>query len=204
MTVPGDYNPPRLVQVPSKGNMCYVYITKPPALQSGSNKQIKKSTRTTDRREAEKRVNKIATTIYRLFDDSLSQPKSFYEIAEKLLARRGITLDQLRQKTPDNELPDQSSVLMYLTSSNFDIPEDLLDAMNPNYLDEMKFLISKGLPNANASALLNKNKSADRLFSRLSQDYLSERDWNRNKTAREAKLALERFENCIGNVGINV
>ena len=82
---------------------------------------------------------------------------------------------------------------MYLTSSNFDIPEDLLDAVNPNYLDEMKFLISKGLPNANASALLNKNKSADRLFSRLSQDYLSARDWNRNKTAREAKLALERF-----------
>ena len=202
MTVSGDYNPPRLVQVPSKGNMWYVYITKPPALQSGSNKQIKKSTRTTDRREAEKRVNKIATTIYRLFDDSLSQPKSFYEIAEKLLARRGITLDQLRQKTPDNELPDQSSVLMYLTSSNFDIPEDLLDAMNPNYLDEMKFLISKGLPNANASALLNKNKSADRLFSRLSQDYLSERDWNRNKTAREAKLALERFENCIGDIDV--
>ena len=74
--------------------------------------------------------------------------------------------------------------------------------MNPNYLDEMKFLISKGLPNANASALLNKNKSADRLFSRLSQDYLSERDWNRNKTAREAKLALERFENCIGNIDV--
>ena len=60
----------------------------------------------------------------------------------------------------------------------------------------------KGLPNANASALLNKNKSADRLFSRLSQDYLSERNWNRNKTAREAKLALERFENCIGNVDV--
>ena len=75
-------------------------------MQSGSNKQIKKSTRTTDRREAEKRVNKIATIIYRLFDDSLSQPKSFYEIAENLLARIGITLDQLPQKTPDNELSD--------------------------------------------------------------------------------------------------
>ena len=113
VTVSGDYNPPRLVQVPSKGNMWYVSITKPLALQSGSNKQIKKSTRTTDRREAEKRVNKIVTTMYTLFDDSLSQPKSFYEIADKLLARRGINLDQLRQKTPDNELPDQSSLLMY-------------------------------------------------------------------------------------------
>ena len=91
---------------------------------------------------------------------------------------------------------------MYLTSSNFDIPEDLLDTMNPNYLDEMIFFISKGLPNANASALLNKNTAANCLFSKLTQDYLSERNWNRNKTAREAKLALERFENCIDNIDV--
>ena len=82
MTVSGDYNPPRLVQVLSKDNMWYVYITKPLALQFGSNKQIKKSTRTTDRREAEKRVNKIATTIYWLFDNSLSQPNFFMRSQE--------------------------------------------------------------------------------------------------------------------------
>ena len=30
VTVSGDYNPPRLVQVPSKGNMWYIYISLSP------------------------------------------------------------------------------------------------------------------------------------------------------------------------------
>ena len=202
VTVPSDYNPPRLVEVPSKGNIWYAYITKPLVLQSGSNKQVKRSTRTTDRREAEKRVNKIATTIYKQFDDSVLRPKSFYEIAESILATRDITLDLLCQNKPDYKVPDQSSVVMYLTSSNFYIPQNLLDAMNPNYVDEIKFLVSKGLPNANLSALINKNEAVDCLFSKLSQAYLSERKWNRKKTGREAKLALERFESCIGNIDV--
>ncbi len=59
--------------------MWYVQVTKPQELQHGNDKQIRRSTGTTDKREAEKRKHRITDEIYATFDaefgPSNPQPK---------------------------------------------------------------------------------------------------------------------------------
>ena len=67
-----NYHPPRLVQIPTKGNKWFVVITKPTALQGTSaNIQVRRSTGTTDKRMAEAAMPGIATEVYREFDKAL-------------------------------------------------------------------------------------------------------------------------------------
>lgn len=67
-----NYHPPRLVQIPTKGNKWFVVITKPTTLQGASaNIQVRRSTGTTDKRKAEAAMPGIATEVYREFDRAL-------------------------------------------------------------------------------------------------------------------------------------
>jgi integrase len=67
-----NYHPPRLVQIPTKGNKWFVVITKPTTLQgTSSNIQVRRSTGTTDKRKAEAAMPGIATEVYREFDKAL-------------------------------------------------------------------------------------------------------------------------------------
>ena len=67
-----DYHKPTLRQVSGKKSY-YVFVTKPEALRrSPKDKQIRKSTRTSDLRIAEKLVHSIAEEIYREFDAQLN------------------------------------------------------------------------------------------------------------------------------------
>lgn len=67
-----NYHPAKLVQIPSKGNKWYVVVTKPTALQTTSkNVQVRRSTGTTDKREAEIRSHRLAAEIYAEFDAAL-------------------------------------------------------------------------------------------------------------------------------------
>lgn len=72
-----NYHPPKLVQIRSKGNKWFVVITKPPSLQgTSSNIQVRRSTRTTDRRKAEAALPGIASAIYQEFDSELNNQRS--------------------------------------------------------------------------------------------------------------------------------
>ena len=70
-----DYHQSKLVQLKAKGNIWYVQVTKPPELQNGSSKQVRRSASTTDRKEAERRQHRIADEIYRGFDEQLDRLK---------------------------------------------------------------------------------------------------------------------------------
>lgn len=68
-----NYHPPRLVQIPTKGNKWFVVITKPTTLQGTSaNIQVRRSTGTTDKRKAEAAMPGIATKVYQEFDKALN------------------------------------------------------------------------------------------------------------------------------------
>lgn len=69
------YHQSKLVPLKAKGNIWYVQVTKPVGLQNGSNKQVRRSTGTTDRKEAERRQHRIADEIYRDFDEQLDRLK---------------------------------------------------------------------------------------------------------------------------------
>ena len=64
------YHKPELRRVSGKSSW-YVFITKPIELQTQNNKQIRKSTRTTDRKLAEKRMHGIAASIFEQWDRQL-------------------------------------------------------------------------------------------------------------------------------------
>ncbi|MCF2870775.1 phage integrase SAM-like domain-containing protein [Octadecabacter sp. G9-8] len=89
-----NYHPPSLVQIPTKGNKWFVVITKPQELQQASkNKQVRRSTKTTDKRLAEARLPGIANDIYKEFDRDLKPqpsstrpPKLTYLTGEEALA----------------------------------------------------------------------------------------------------------------------
>ncbi len=65
------YHGSKLVKLSSKGDKYYVQVTKPIELQSKSSKQIKRSTGTTDIKEAQRRQHGITEAIYQEFNDAL-------------------------------------------------------------------------------------------------------------------------------------
>ncbi|MDU8928396.1 DUF6538 domain-containing protein [Alisedimentitalea sp. MJ-SS2] len=68
-----SYHPSKLISLRAKGNVWYVQVTKPPELQKGNDKQIRRSTGTTDRKEAERRQHRITEEIYARFDAELER-----------------------------------------------------------------------------------------------------------------------------------
>lgn len=81
------YHISKLVKLSSKGGKYYVQVTKPLELQSKSSKQIKRSTGTTDLKEAQRRQHGITESIYQEFEKSL---KSNRERAFQAALRKGI------------------------------------------------------------------------------------------------------------------
>lgn len=85
-----NYHPPKLVKIPSKGDKWFVVITKPVELQgTNSNIQVRRSTKTTDRRKAEAALPGIASAIYQEFDTALlvvqkqSTPIQFHYLSDE-------------------------------------------------------------------------------------------------------------------------
>ncbi len=68
-----NYHPPSLVQLPSKGNKWFVLVTKPQELQEpGKSAQVRRSTKTTDKRLTQSRLPAITNDIYGEFDKALN------------------------------------------------------------------------------------------------------------------------------------
>lgn len=71
-TLGTTFHPPSLIQIPSKGNKWYVVVTKPDELRIYSKgKQVRRSTRTSDKKLAETRSVQIANEIYEEFQNEI-------------------------------------------------------------------------------------------------------------------------------------
>ena len=82
MALNRGYPPPSLKQLPSKGNVWYVIITKPEQLRDGKkNIQIRRSTGTTDSRTARAKQSQIVEGIYAKWDRLLERDP-FVELLE--------------------------------------------------------------------------------------------------------------------------
>jgi integrase len=68
-----EYHPPSLVKLSAKGGKYYVCVTMPKALWKKSQKQMKRSTGTTDERIAKMKIVSLAKEIYAKFDQMLSK-----------------------------------------------------------------------------------------------------------------------------------
>ena len=83
MALNRGYPPPSLKQIPSKGNVWYVIITKPDELRGGKkNIQTRRSTGTTDERSAKIKQSQIVETIYSEWDELLKRDP-FVEFLEE-------------------------------------------------------------------------------------------------------------------------
>ena len=67
-----DYHPPTLVPLSAKGGKYYVCVTMPDALRKGSQKQMMRSTGTTDEKIAKTKLVALANEIYAEFDRKLT------------------------------------------------------------------------------------------------------------------------------------
>ncbi|WP_371257384.1 DUF6538 domain-containing protein [Phaeobacter sp. 11ANDIMAR09] len=67
------YHPSKLVCLKAKGDVWYVQVTKPNELQVKNNKQVRRSTGTTDKKEAERRQHRITEEIYAFFDSEIDR-----------------------------------------------------------------------------------------------------------------------------------
>lgn len=83
MALNRGYPPPSLKQIPSKGNVWYVIITKPEELRDGKkNIQTRRSTGTTDERSAKIKHSHIVESIYSEWD-ALLKRDPFIELLEE-------------------------------------------------------------------------------------------------------------------------
>ena len=96
MALNRGYLPPSLKQIPSKGNVWYVIITKPEKLRDGKkNIQIRRSTGTTDSRIARAKQSQIVEEVYAEWDKLLDrdpfcellEQNGFYDPVEQNSAR---------------------------------------------------------------------------------------------------------------------
>jgi hypothetical protein len=83
MALNRGYLPPSLKQIPSKGNIWYVIITKPEPLRDGKkNIQIRRSTGTSDSRIARAKQSQIVEEVYAEWDKHLERDP-FCELLEQ-------------------------------------------------------------------------------------------------------------------------
>ena len=80
------YNPSTLVF--RKGKW-YVQVTKPKALQFGSDKQARRSTGTSDRQKARYLQHELTQKIYVSFDEAMKRTDPVFELLRHKLEKRG-------------------------------------------------------------------------------------------------------------------
>jgi integrase len=189
-----DYRPPSLVQVPSKKNVYYVYVTRPRELQV-KGKQAKRSTRTTDLKIARSRQHELAEQIYQEFDQQLADLNSFEVQVDRLLEGRGLSRELLRALEPDGELPDQTSLILFLKSLGVAVTPELVAAMEPAHRQEVADLGSEQTPVdllTDVATTITKQDAKDK-FSDYLPLYLEGRPWNRINTRNEASRYIKLF-----------
>ena len=150
-----EYHPPSLIR---RGKNFYVQITIPDELRLDfkNQKQIQKSTLTSDKKIAEQRQHSIAAQVYAKFDEALSKPT--LELAKKLQILAGVP-----EKFEDSdwlsvEKEDHAGRLLQIASSRLSSFKDL--SQNPLKVNiKVKPLFPKGVPRTTLTEIQKNTKN---------------------------------------------
>ncbi len=128
-----NFHTSKLIRLKAKGNKWYVQVTKPLGLQAGKDKQIRRSTGTTDRKQAERSEHRIAQQIYAEFDRQLDELKPQPPVKFTFLTGPPDPLFNFR---PRPEIPKQD-------------PAMRLSRVRPQYINERNWNREKTKNGAN-------------------------------------------------------
>lgn len=203
------YHPSTLIQLPAKGNKWYVVVTKPIELQTTANIRVRRSTGTTDEKLAKSKQHAITQAIYKEFDAALTPPKqTLAELCEKYWGptRYGMTA---QEQIDDSEGGNLWAALdlWELSGHDEELAISLFDYLEPHEAELFRArLTPKGNPYPIGS---NQHEQWDKLYfseqqsfaktqnplliRELTEKYISERDWNRQKTRDAAQRYLNQF-----------
>ena len=204
------YHPSTLIQLPAKGNKWYVVVTKPVELQSTSNIRVRRSTGTTDQKLAKSKQHSITQSIYKEFDAALAtQKQSLAEICEKYWGptRYGMTAQEQIDDSEGGNLWAAMDV-WEKSGRDEDVAIKLFEHLEPYEADSFRaYLTPKGNPYPTGSDQHDKwnhqyfgvkqsyAKTKNPLIIReLIKNYVSGRDWKREKTRDAAQRYLDKFD----------
>lgn len=196
-----DYHAPKLVRLPSRGDVWYVVVTKPVSLRKRPNdKQARRSTKTTDFKLAQKRLHGIATEIYREFGTPLK---------DELEATSGILVGgDMRGTITDKQIYDpveRRRVIGWLLEEASKLEMRPVDEEDGDGEDAYLQRAATQQIKPRLAALLSETyedgtTQAGKMLSDASHDYLTGRTWDRKGTAREAERHIRRFIEIIGDL----
>ena len=86
-----SYHPSRLV---SRKGRWYVSVTKPVELQFGSDRQARRSTGTSDKRQAQYLQHQLTEEMYAQFDSQLGRTDPVFETLRPILEAHGVNSRQ--------------------------------------------------------------------------------------------------------------
>lgn len=221
-----DYHKPTLRKVSGKSSW-YVYVTKPDSLRKNpTDRQVRKTTGTSDKRLAEKLMHSVAEKIYQEFDEQL-QDDPFMAFIKKhwILAE---AVDDLMAGPSPNILDDRSDAVDYrkiivcekvcYQSGTFDeaLADKLFQFMNPNEARQWRNWVNAEvnpypLPMQKqqtetevAQEALRKvkdgaviNKTGAPRLSEFYDEYASDTHRWKTMTNKETKAQLERLKSVI-------
>jgi integrase len=198
-----NYPKASLVQVKGKW---YVQVTVPEELRPAfkDKKQLRLSTGTADRSEAERRLHTKATEIYAKFDEALSTHDPLTVVANEL----GGYLYGNPVWTPEDWEPgrigDSEREFDALMYNLLEVEPSGIDQEGMHYLAVMR-LRAEELYERYAKEL-EKRKAGGvqsvRSFSEVASELHSNLQFNRGKTEQAKKLAARKFVKIVGNLPI--
>lgn len=195
-----DYHAPKLVRLPSRGNVWYVVITKPLHLRTRPNdKQVRRSTKTTDLKVAEKRLHRIAAEIYEEFGnplkDEMEGMSSFVIGAD------------MRGTVTEKEVHDpveRRQWLQWMENEATKVemqPIDDDDGGDDAYVARViTQKIKPRLAALLAETYEDGNVPAGKTVSDALAAYIAGRDWNRVKVRQQAEVYIRRFVELVGDI----
>jgi integrase len=169
-----------LIQIKSKQNKWYVVVTKPKEL-AHTGKQIRRSTGTSDLKEAEKLQHSITDDIYRLLDRQL------VELGFAPIRRETHTDFRTRMQGADKNKVDR------MLAHTVGLYAQIGDAM-----ELAEFPKTVGPTNPVAAPIPAETTQHALPLSKAIPMYLESRVWDREQTKNSAKRALERFTESVG------
>lgn len=196
-----DFHPPKLIQLPSRGNVWYVVVTKPLALRKSPNdKQARKSTKTTDYKVAERRLHRIAAEIYSEFGnpmkDKLEEVSSF------------LTGADMRDTITEKEASDpiqRRQVIQWLLEEAAKVRMRPIDEENSDGEDAYVQRITTQqvepmLKTLLADTYADNEGPAGKTVADALAAYINGRGWNRVKVKEQAEVYIRRFVDFVGDV----
>ena len=203
------YHPSTLIQLPAKGNKWYVVVTKPLELQTTSSIRVRRSTGTTDEKLARSKQHGITQAIYKEFDIALAPPKqTLAELCEIYWGptRYGMTA---QEQVNDSEGGNLWAAIdaWEVSGRDEELAIKLFEYLEPYEADNFrKYMTPEGNPYPTGSVQHDKwnhqyfgvkesyAKNINPLIIReLIKNYVSGRDWKREKTRNAAQRYLDKF-----------